>query len=366
MAYSTVVQTSSVRKFLPALAALLLPSLVCFAVEPAPAYESNPAFLKSRQEAMLMAKQPVNMRFALDAWRKANKIAGGKCMECLIGIIKADEALGEWKDAARYATEMDAAASTPADHSTAEMYLGHALVSQSGREKPKPELLDQAHAAFVKAAANDSTNTLALYLDGMALALEGKNAEASQAFTQFVAHTPASNSLRVRAQHMAANPDMVRQKMAPSFAVTTLEGKRFNLDNMGGRVVLIDFGATWCGPCNQELPHMQKLAAKYANDPFEIVSISWDSDEGKWRSFIDAHHMTWNQYRDMNHKLSEAFGVNAIPHYFTIDSDGVLTAENVGSGSMADGRIDKLVKRAREEAKTRGTETAEVKPAPAP
>ena len=300
-----------------------------------------------------MARQPANVRFAADAWRKANKIAGGHCMECFVGMIRAADASGEAKDSAKFATEMEGAAATPADRSTAEMYLGHALTEQSGREKPKPALLEQAHAAFVKAEASDPTNTMALYLDGMALALENKNAEASAAFETYVAHTPATNALRVRAQHLAENPAMVHQKMAPNFAVTTLTGKHFNLDDMGGRVVLIDFWATWCGPCNQELPHMQKLAAKYANDPFEIVSISWDSDEAKWKSFIAEHGMTWNQYRDAKHQLSEAFGVNAIPHYFTIDSDGVLTAENVGSGSMADGRIDKLVQRAREAAKAR-------------
>ena len=60
--------------------------------------------------------------------------------------------------------------------------------------------------------------------------------------------------------------------------------------------------------------------------------------------------MTWNQYRDTTHKVADAFGVHAIPHYFTIDSEGVLTAEDIGSESMSDSRIDKLVRRAREQA----------------
>ncbi len=105
---------------------------------------------------------------------------------------------------------------------------------------------------------------------------------------------------------------------------------------------------------------MQKLAAKYANDPFEIISISWDSDEAKWKSCITDHNMTWNQYRDTTHKLSEAFGINSIPHYFTIDADGVLTAENIGSGSMSDGRIDMLVQRARQQAAATHSESAMV------
>lgn len=355
--------TSTIRLKLCSAATLLalLPTF-CRAAEPAPAYTSNPDFIKTRLEAQTMAKQRGNVRFSIDAWRKANKIAGGACMECFAGMIHGANAVGEWKDAAKYATEMEAAAPTAAYRSTAEMYLGHAYMSQSGREKPKPALLEQAHVAFVKAEDDDKSNTIAFYLDGMALALENKNAEASAAFRSFVSRAPASEPLRVRAAHMAENPDMARQKMAPNFAVTTLSGKQFNLDNMGGRVVLIDFWATWCGPCNQELPHMQKLAAKYADAPFEIVSISWDRDEAKWKSFIDEHRMTWSQYRDSDHKLSEAFGVDSIPHYFTIDSDGVLTAENVGSGSMADSRIDKLVRRAREAVKPLNTAAIPTQP----
>jgi thiol-disulfide isomerase/thioredoxin len=115
---------------------------------------------------------------------------------------------------------------------------------------------------------------------------------------------------------------------------------------MGGRVVLIDFWATWCGPCNEELPHLKKIAAEFAGQPLVIISVSWDADEAKWKDFIGKHEMTWLQYRDADHKLSDRFGVNAIPHYFTIDSDGVLTAEMMGSGSDVEGKLKKLIKRA--------------------
>ncbi len=57
--------------------------------------------------------------------------------------------------------------------------------------------------------------------------------------------------------------------------------------------------------------------------------------------------MTWNQYRDVGHVLSAAYGVNAIPHYFTIDADGVLQDEQIGGGSDIDGKLRKLVARAR-------------------
>ena len=92
---------------------------------------------------------------------------------------------------------------------------------------------------------------------------------------------------------------------------------------------------------------MRKIAKEFANDPFVMISVSWDSDDGKWKQFIEKHEMTWLQYRDADHKLSDEFGISAIPHYFTIDSDGVLTAEMMGSGSDVEGKLKKLIAKAR-------------------
>jgi peroxiredoxin len=151
----------------------------------------------------------------------------------------------------------------------------------------------------------------------------------------------------LRARHFAEDPALSTYPMAPPFTVTALDGSKFSLDAMGGRVVLIDFSATWCGPCNEELPHMKKIAKEFAGQPLVIISVSWDSDETKWKNFIDKNEMTWIQYRDADHHLSNLFSINSIPHYFTIDSDGVLTAEMMGSGSDVEGKLKKLIARAK-------------------
>ncbi len=134
--------------------------------------------------------------------------------------------------------------------------------------------------------------------------------------------------------------------MAPAFTVVALDGTKFSLDAMDGRVVLIDFWATWCGPCNEELPHIKKIAKEFAGQPLVIISVSWDSDAAKWKDFIAKNDMPWVQFRDAGHRLSNLFGIDAIPHYFTIDSDGVLTAEMLGSGSDVEGKLKKLVAKA--------------------
>jgi thiol-disulfide isomerase/thioredoxin len=145
----------------------------------------------------------------------------------------------------------------------------------------------------------------------------------------------------------------VKGVVFPDFDVKDIEGNPLSVAKYKGRIVMIDFWATWCGPCNEELPHVKKIAKEFAGEPLVILSISWDSDGAKWREFIEKNEMTWLQYRDADHSLSRAFGVEAIPHYFTIDSDGVLTAEMLGEGSDVEGKLKKLVAKAREAQKQR-------------
>ena len=312
----------------------------------APAYESDPKFIKAMEDAR-QCKRRKEYTFAEDAYKKANKIAGGACMNCLDSLWELQMGTGSYKDAAATAGQMEALAKTPMEKSMAEAQQGHAMVRQAG-DKPKPQQLEAAHTVLQQALTDNPKNNGARWSDACVLARMGKMDDASKAFSSCAELAPATDPMRMRAQHFAENPALSLSKMAPAFEVTALDGTRFNLDAMGGRVVLIDFWATWCGPCNEELPHVQKIAKEFAGQPLVIISVSWDSDEAKWKDFISKHEMTWLQYRDADHKLSERFGVQAIPHYFTIDSDGVLTAEMLGSGSDVEGKLKKLIKRANE------------------
>lgn len=288
--------------------------------------------------------------FAADSFKKANKIAGGQCLDCLKGQYGAQMAGGSFKDAANTAETMEALASDPAAKSVAEQRRAQAMFAAAG-EKPKPEKLEAVHALLQQALTNYPKNAAALYLDGRVLAGMGKLEEAKADFAQCASCVSSKDPARLRAQHFAENPELSLHKMAPAFEVTALDGSKFNLDAMGGRVVLIDFWATWCGPCNAELPHMKQIAKEFAGQPLVIISVSWDRDEQTWKDFVAKNGMTWAQYRDADHKLSDMFGINAIPHYFTIDSDGVLTAEMVGTGSDVEGKLKKLLAKARESQK---------------
>lgn len=310
-----------------------------------PAYQANPKFTAAVAEAKDLLRQRQYL-FALDAYKKANKIAEGKDAPTLESLLDLQLKTGAFKDAAVTASSLETIAPSPNEKSHAAAQRGYALYLQAG-DKNKPDLLNRADTAFQDALAANPKNATALYLDGIVLARLGKMDDSRDRFKACVECVNHNDPSYVRAQHFAQNPALSLEKMAPAFTVTALDGSHFNLDEMGGRVVLIEFWATWCGPCNEELPHMKKLAKDFAGEPLVIISVSWDSNEDKWKSFIEKNEMTWVQYRDADHALTNKFGIDSIPHYFTIDSDGVLTSEELGTGHDIEGKLKKLIAKAK-------------------
>jgi thiol-disulfide isomerase/thioredoxin len=143
----------------------------------------------------------------------------------------------------------------------------------------------------------------------------------------------------------AAKADLIKEGSDASFIADVIEASKT-------QPVIVDFWATWCGPCMEELTQIKQIAKDFAGQPLVIVSISWDEDEQKWKKFVAKNQMTWPQYRDINHRIGNLFEVKALPGYFTIDSDGVLTTEMLGGGFDVEGRLKKLVDQAKAAAPT--------------
>jgi len=284
---------------------------------------------------------------ALDKFKKADKQDGGHCLACQKKMIKYGNELGEWKTAELAGEEMVAQAQGE-DLALAHYQFGTVLMNEAF-SRHKDDLYSRVHDEMTKALAAHDNFPSAVYLDGRALARMKQDDAAKAQFERFVKMRPEDDPDRQRAMRYISQPELARARMAPPFVVTTLDGQRISMDELKGKVVLLDFWATWCGPCREALPHMQKIAKKFDGEPLVVLSVSLDENEQKWKDFIAKNGMTWPQYLDggFTGPISRMFAVNAIPHTFTIDADGVLQDEQIGDSSV-EGKLKKLISRAKE------------------
>jgi len=116
---------------------------------------------------------------------------------------------------------------------------------------------------------------------------------------------------------------------APEIKLNTPEGKELSLSSLKGKYVLIDFWASWCGPCRRENPNVLQLYNKYKKKNFEILSVSLDSDKAKWTAAIQQDQMNWLHVSDLekwNSVAARDYGVSSIPFTVLVDPDGNVIA----------------------------------------
>jgi thiol-disulfide isomerase/thioredoxin len=110
------------------------------------------------------------------------------------------------------------------------------------------------------------------------------------------------------------------------------KGKDRRLSYLKGKVVLIDFWASWCGPCRKENPNVKKLYTKYKRKGFEILGVSLDSDKGRWEQAIKQDGLEWLHVSDLRKWQSiaaKAYSVTSIPQTFLIGRDGTIIARGL-------------------------------------
>lgn len=297
--------------------------------------ESQKAFTHAR--VLLRQGRPDD---AINEFKRAAKLRNDKCAECFAFIGQINFQIQNYKEAAvafRQAAELK-----PANE--AEMYnaLGVVLYMQDDKK-----VLDEAAAVLKRSIELSGGKVVKAYHHlGLVLIKAGKTEEGVAALKSYLAASPdAYDAGQVRL--IIATPKLAGERLALPFKVTSSAGEELSLDKFKGKVVLLDFWASWCGPCREDMPYVRSIWKKYNEENFVIIGINLDSNRNAFENYMKQEEITWPQYYDgrgWNNQISRLYGVSGIPHTVLIDQDGIIRAIGLRGGSLSS-KIGELLKK---------------------
>jgi thiol-disulfide isomerase/thioredoxin len=175
----------------------------------------------------------------------------------------------------------------------------------------------------------------------VAMALKGGAPDASMALLKELTESGNAKLAETARSQMEAADKM---KAALDIHYTAVDGRDVDLTKLRGKVVLVDFRATWCGPCKAEVPHVVEAYQKLHDKGFEIVGVSLDQDKNALTAYTAAHGMTWPQYFDgkgWQNQIATEFGVQSIPAMWLVNKQGYVVTTN-GRADL-EGEVEKLL-----------------------
>ena len=131
---------------------------------------------------------------------------------------------------------------------------------------------------------------------------------------------------------------------APNFTITADNGRTISVSNFGGRLLVLNFWATWCKPCVEEVPSLDEFAKQMAGSDVVVLGVSMDYDPNAYRAFLDRARVSFMTARDPAAKISADYGTFKYPESYIIDSKGKVVQKIIGATNWTDGNMVQAVK----------------------
>jgi len=266
---------------------------------------------------------------ALKSFKRANELRDKKSAECYSWMSETYMALEAYKNAIECADKVIELAKDDRQL-LVKAYNNKGLSLQELAERKDQKKLQAAEAIYRQGLAIEGAPAVMRYNLGVALLEMNRDEEGIAELKTYIKEQPNGAYLET-ARQMIKDPRRAREKFAPDFTFVSSEGEHIALEDLRGKVVLIDFWATWCPPCVESVPEIRNLYKRYSKEGnFVIIGISSDDDEQEWRDFTAKNKMVWPQYRDKDHRIVSAFGIRAFPTYILIDHEGIVRYSSIG------------------------------------
>jgi thiol-disulfide isomerase/thioredoxin len=191
---------------------------------------------------------------------------------------------------------------------------------------------------FTEKSANDPRSGQLLYMIGENALMDGQNDTALEAL-KFTVEQDSSSQFGQTAAGKIKLLEAVGKP--PEIAGPTIDGSEIDITQFKGKVVLVDFWATWCGPCIAELPNVKAVYEKYHEQGFEVLAVSFDQTKDALTRYVEQNKLPWPQIffdedgkRFWQNPLGQKYGINSIPATFLVDRDGNLQKIGVRGAAL--------------------------------
>lgn len=190
----------------------------------------------------------------------------------------------------------------------------------------------QAEKFAISFSKKHNNSVIAPYLGMMYLAEEGKQGQLKNLYDTLTAAVKASFFGKKIGDVVRASEGSSVGAKAVDFTLPDVNGKPVSLSSYKGKYVLIDFWASWCGPCRQENPNVVKAYNSFKSKGFDVLGVSLDRDKEDWTKAIAKDNLTWTHVSDLKYwdnEVAKLYGVQAIPANFLLDKEGNIIGKNL-------------------------------------